>query len=97
MPVVQLAESAVTDLRELTATRTLPPNALARVRLRLRQLGRFPHSGQAISTGAFSGARVAIGPWWFVFVYVYDEDADVVTVTAAIDGRTATGSTARGD
>lgn len=94
MPVVQLAESAAADLRELTATRTLPPNALARVRLRLRQLGRFPHSGQPIATGAFSGARVAIGPWWFVFVY--DEGAGV-TVTAAIDGRTATGSTARGD
>ncbi len=96
MALVQLADSAAADLRELAATRELPPGALTRVRLRLRQLERFPESGQAVSTGAFAGARAVIGPWWFVFVCVYDESADVVTVTAALDARTAAGSTTRG-
>lgn len=96
MARVEIAESAAAAIRELADTRELPPSALPRVRLNLRTLERFPKSGQLVADGPFADARVFTGPWWFVFVYVFDETADVVTVTAAFDGRTAGGSSARG-
>jgi hypothetical protein len=57
MPRVELAASAVEDLRTLIRTHSLPPDAPARVVRSLRSLERFPLLGPAVG-GRWDGLAV---------------------------------------
>jgi hypothetical protein len=90
---IRLAAAAVEDLRELILTHDLPPNTPQRVARRLRQLGRFPKLGPALS-GRWEGTRYVLGPWsWLLIVYEYDERADTLTVLTMQDARRASSPT----
>lgn len=90
MASVFLSAVATADLNELLVTRSLPLDARARVRERLRQLEGFPESGVALE-GRWAPARALVGPWsWMLHVYDYDRSVDRVTVLTIHDTRTST-------
>jgi hypothetical protein len=94
MPRVELAASAVEDLRTLIRTHSLPPDAPARVVRSLRSLERFPLLGPALG-GRWEGFRFLLGPWrWMVLVYVVLEREDRVVVVTIQDARSSTAVTA---
>jgi hypothetical protein len=82
MARVELAATAVDDLRGLIRTHSLPADTSARVVRSLRPLERFPLLGAPLS-GRWEGFRFVLGPWrWMVLVYaVLEEDTRVVVVT----------------
>jgi hypothetical protein len=85
---------AVQDLHGLIDALGLGESALARVRLSLSILERFPLAGRAL-TGEWEGTRFLIGPWpWMIVVYVHDEADDAVYVVSVHDGRSAGSATA---
>ena len=61
MPRVELAASAVEDLRTLIRTHSLPADTTSRVVKSLRPLERFPLLGPAL-TGRWEGFRFVLGP-----------------------------------
>lgn len=94
MPRVELAASAVEDLRTLIRTHSLPADAPARVVRSLRSLERFPLLGPALG-GRWEGFRFLLGPWrWMVLVYVVLEREDRVVVVTIQDARSSTAVTA---
>ncbi len=96
MPRVELAVTAVEDLRQLAASHNLPSDTPARVARVLRPLEDFPLLGPAL-TGRWEGFRFVLGPWrWMLLVYVYLEAEDRVVVVTVQDGRSSTAVTARG-
>jgi len=94
MPRVELAASAVDDLRTLIRTHSLPADAAARVVRSLRPLERFPLLGSQLG-GRWEGFRFLLGPWrWMVLVYVVLEHEDRVVVVTIQDVRSSTAVTA---
>ena len=94
MPRVELAASAVEDLRMLIRTHSLPADATARVVRSLRPLERFPLLGPQLG-GRWEGFRFVLGPWrWMVLVYVVLEAEDRVVVVTIQDARSSTAVTA---
>lgn len=84
-----VAPAAVEDLRLLIERLHLPGDTRSRVRNRLRQLARFPDSGEEL-TGRWQGFRYLIGPWrWMLIVFAYDRGADQVNVVTIQDSRMA--------
>ena len=94
MARVELAASAVEDLRALVRTHSLPEDATARVVRSLRPLERFPLLGPPL-TGRWDGFRFVLGPWrWMLLVYVALEPEDRVVVVTIQDARSSTAVTA---
>ena len=94
MARVELAASAVEDLRTLIRTHSLPADATARVVRSLRPLERFPLLGPELG-GRWKGFRFMLGPWrWMVLVYVALESEDRVVVVTIQDARSSTAVTA---
>jgi hypothetical protein len=94
MPRVELAASAVEDLRTLIRTHSLPADARARVVRSLRPLERFPLLGPQLG-GRWEGFRFVLGPWrWMVLVYVVLGAEDRVVVVTIQDARASTAVTA---
>src|SRR3954447_6236943 len=95
MARVELAASAVEDLRTLIRTHSLPDDTTTRVVRSLRPLERFPLLGPAL-TGRWDGFRFVLGPWrWMVLVYVVlhaDDRVVVVTIQDARSSRAVTTS-----
>jgi plasmid stabilization system protein ParE len=90
---VVVTETARADLRELIATRGLPPSAAERVRNAIRPLAEFPLLGSALGD-AWKGYRFVLGPWpWMLIVYVYDDAIDQVAIVTIQDGRSAQAAT----
>ena len=90
MAQVELAASAVEDLRTLIQTHSLPPDTTARVVRSLRPLERFPLLGPELG-GRWKGFRFILGPWrWMVLVYVVLEAEDRVVVVTIHDARSST-------
>jgi hypothetical protein len=91
---VELAASAVEDLRALIRTHSLPEDTAARVVRSLRPLERFPLLGPALSA-RWEGFRFLLGPWrWMVLVYVVLEPENRVVVVTIQDARSSTAVTA---
>src|SRR4051794_1884710 len=91
---VELAASAVEDLRTLIQTHSLPADTTARVVRSLRPLERFPLLGPELG-GRWKGFRFMLGPWrWMVLVYVALESEDRVVVVTVQDARSSTAVTA---
>lgn len=89
MARVVVAPAAIADLDRLISVLDLPADARSRVSARLRQLARFPESGEALE-GRWEGFRFVLGPWrWMLIVYVFDEEADQVSVVTIQDSRSA--------
>jgi len=87
VPSVELAASAVDDLRTLIRTHSLPADTASRVVRSLRPLERFPLLGPAL-TGRWEGFRFVLGPWrWMLLVYVVLEPVDRVVVVTLQDAR----------
>ena len=94
MARVELAASAVEDLRTLIQTHSLPADTTARVARSLRPLERFPLLGPELG-GRWKGFRFMLGPWrWMVLVYVALESEDRVVVVTIQDARSSTAVTA---
>lgn len=94
MARVELAASAVEDLRTLCQSHSLPADATARVVRSLRPLERFPLLGPELG-GRWNGFRFILGPWrWMVLVYVALESEDRVVVVTIQDARSSTAVTA---
>ena len=94
MARVELAASAVEDLRTLIQTYSLPPDTTARVVRSLRPLERFPLLGPELG-GRWKGFRFMPGPWrWMVLVYLALESEDRVVVVTVQDARSSTTVTA---
>jgi hypothetical protein len=91
---VELAASAVEDLRTLIQTHSLPADTTARVVRSLRPLERFPLLGPELG-GRWKGFRFTLGPWrWMLLVYVALESEDRVVVVTIQDARSSTAVTA---
>jgi hypothetical protein len=91
---VELAASAVEDVRTLIQTQSLPADTTARVVRSLRPLERFPLLGPELG-GRWKGFRFILGPWrWMVLVYVALESEDRVVVVTIQDARSSTAVTA---
>ena len=96
MAAVELAESAVEDLKSLIDTRTLPPDTRERVRDVLRPLERFPEMGSPLAR-RWTGFRYLVGPWsWMLIVYAYVPGDDRVVVVTIQDARSAASATSTG-
>ena len=94
MAQVELAASAVEDLRTLIQTLSLPADTTARVVRSLQPLKRFPLLGPELS-GRWEGFRFFPGPWrWMLLVYVALESEDRVVVVTIQDARSSTAATA---
>jgi hypothetical protein len=93
VPRVELAATAVEDLRELIVTHSLPADTPTRVARSLRPLERFPKIGPAL-TGRWEGLRFLLGPWrWMLLVYLVLDDEDRLVVVTIQDGRSSTAAT----
>ena len=93
MARLELAASAVEDLRTLIQTHSLPPDTTARVVRSLRPLERFPLLGPELG-GRWKGFRFILGPWrWMAMVYVVLEAEDRVVVVTIQDARSSTAVT----
>lgn len=89
MATVVVTPTAVEDLDLMMATRALPADTRARVRLSIEPLAEFPLLGVAL-TGRWKGFRFLMGPWsWLLIVYVFDEKTDQVTIVTVQDARSA--------
>ena len=94
MARVELAASAVEDLRTLIQTHSLPADTTARVVRSLRPLECFPLLGPELG-GRWKGFRFMLGPWrWMVLVYVALESEDRAVVVTIQDARSSTAVTA---
>jgi hypothetical protein len=95
MARVVVAPTAAEDLRLLIERLHLPGDTRLRVRNRLKQLARFPESGDEL-TGRWQGFRYLVGPWrWMLIVFAYDRCADQVNVVTIQDSRTAASTKSR--
>jgi plasmid stabilization system protein ParE len=93
MANVVVAQRARTDLAELIQTRSLPDDAVSRVRASIGPLASFPQIGKRL-TGRWRGFRVILGPWpWMLIVYIYDEPTNTVAIVAIHDAREASSAT----
>jgi len=93
MANVVVAQRARTDLADLIQTRSLPDDAVWRVRASIEPLASFPQIGKRLS-GRWRGFRVILGPWpWMLIVYVYDEPTNTVAIAAIHDAREASSAT----
>ena len=93
MARVVVTETARADLRELIATRGLPPSTAERVRNAILPLAEFPLLGRA-RVDAWEGFRFVLGPWpWMLVVYVYDSASDQVSIVTIQDARSAQAAT----
>jgi hypothetical protein len=89
VPHVEVATTAVEDLRQLIVTHSLPADTPARVARSLRPLERFPKIGPAL-TGRWKRFRFLLGPWrWMLIVYLVLDDDDRVVVVTIQDGRSS--------
>ena len=94
MARVVVAQRARTDLAELIQTRSLPADAVSRVRPSIEPLASFPQIGKPL-TGRWRGFRVILGPWpWMLIVYLYDEPTNTVAIAAIHGARSASSATA---
>jgi plasmid stabilization system protein ParE len=92
---VELARSAVEDLRRIILTHSLPPDTLRRVRASLEPLRAFPRLGQELE-GRWHGFRFVVGPWrWMLMVYRHIPEDDRVVVVTVQDARTSSAVTTR--
>ncbi|MDO9354499.1 MAG: hypothetical protein Q7T55_12440 [Solirubrobacteraceae bacterium] len=94
MPRVVVADEAVTELRRIARTHSLPSDTHQRVARSASRLQEFPELGPALA-GSWSGYRFLLGPWsWMVLVYevVDPELVVVVTIQDARSSSAATGS-----
>jgi plasmid stabilization system protein ParE len=89
MSQVRVTHRARKDLDEWQRRRTLPDDAVARLRAAIEPLERFPELGVAL-TGRWSGYRLLLGPWRWMLV-VYRVDADGVTIMTIQDARRSVG------
>ena len=93
MAKVVVAQRARTDLAELILTRSLPADAVSRVRASIEPLASFPQIGKLL-TGRWRGFRLILGPWpWMLIVYLYDEPTTTVAILAIHDAREASSAT----
>ena len=93
MARVVIAPSAGEDLDHLIGSLHLPSNTRERLKAKLRQLSRFPHSGAELD-GRWEGFRFVLGPWpWMLIVYSIDREADQVSVVTIQDARSARSAT----
>jgi mRNA-degrading endonuclease RelE of RelBE toxin-antitoxin system len=90
---VELSASALQDLDDLIATRSLPGDARERVKRRLEVLEAFPRIGRRLE-GRWQTYRVLLGPWrWMLFVYLVLDEEDRVLVVTVQDARAAGAAT----
>ncbi|HEX2070277.1 MAG TPA: type II toxin-antitoxin system RelE/ParE family toxin [Thermoleophilaceae bacterium] len=93
MASVELSAAALQDLNDLIETRSLPSNALDRVKQRLEVLEAFPRIGRRLE-GRWHSYRVLIGPWrWMLFVYLVLDEEDRVVIVTVQDARTGDAAT----
>lgn len=93
MPRVELAKTAIEDLRRIIVTHSLPPDTTERVRATLEPLRTFPLLGPALH-GRWEGYRFLVGPWrWMILVYRHFAEEDRVVVVTIQDARTSSAVT----
>lgn len=95
MARVEIARSAISDLRSLVVSHSLPPTTARRVADSLRPLQDFPLMGRRLG-GDWEDLRCVLGPWrWLLVVYLYETERERVVVVTFQDARSSAAATPR--